>query len=376
MLNRRETLKLLGVTGLASAAASGLASDAASPAVAGDSSAKLQASASGNTVSRILFGSCAHQDKEQPIWGPINALEPDLFIMLGDNIYGDTRDMKLLSSKYQKLADKPGFKELRGRTPLIATWDDHDYGENDAGYDYPMKEQSKELFLDFFEEPEDSPRRRKDDGIYTSYMYGEGDTAVQVILLDLRWNRTPISHVSAKEAKRRDQMGFGPYVPLLDPSSTILGEKQWQWLEAELQKPARLRVIGSSLQFISTFPGWEAWSLFPRERQRLISLIDQTQADGVVFISGDTHWAEISCQTEKCPYPLYDFTSSGLTETWHNMSPNVYRLPGCLYTEANFGVIEIDWTVPDPHIVLQARDVNGRPIFEKSILLSQLAAQR
>ncbi|WP_417464729.1 alkaline phosphatase D family protein [Kordiimonas sp.] len=362
MITRRTGLKLM-------AAAAGTA--ALGPALLASTKARTEKPAA---VSRILFGSCANQNKPQPIWEPINALEPDLFIFLGDNIYGDTRDMDVMAAKYQKLGGIEGFKALRQNTPIIATWDDHDYGENDAGLEYPEKERSKELFLEFWNEPKDSPRRRADDGIYTSYTYGEEGQRTQVILLDLRWNRTALTHVSKAAAKRRDQMGFGPYLPTSAADATMLGEKQWAWLERELRKPADLRIIGSSLQFISTFPGWEAWSLFPRERARMIELIRATDARGVVFISGDTHWAEISRQDNgETPYPLYDFTSSGLTETWHNMSPNAYRLPGCMYTKANFGIIEVDWNVPDPHVVLQARNVAGEAVFEKSLLLSQLA---
>lgn len=362
MINRRTTLKLMGASGAAAALAGIPSVHARKPKLTGP-----------QTMSRILFGSCAHQDRPQPIWGPINGMDPDLFIFLGDNIYGDTRDMDVLADKYTKFGNKNGFKTLKANTPIIATWDDHDYGENDAGLEYPQKEQSKELFLDFWNEPSDSPRRRDGDGIYTSYSYGEQDQRVQVILLDLRWDRTALTHVDRAAAKRRDQMGFGPYLPSTEPGAAMLGEAQWAWLEEELRKPAKLRIIGSSLQFISTFPGWEAWSLFPNERQRMIDLIRDTRASGVLFISGDTHWAEISRQTVGAPYPLYDFTSSGLTETWHNMSPNAYRLPGCMYTKANFGIIEVDWHVPDPHIVLQARNVEGKPVFEKSLLLSQLS---
>ena len=362
MITRRTSLKLMGAAGAVAAFGA--------PAFA---TPKNTAPAQNKRLSRILFGSCAHQDKDQPIWAPINALDPDLFIFLGDNIYGDTRDMAVMAEKYQKFGAKPGFRDLKAKTPLIATWDDHDYGENDAGADYPQKHRSRELFCDFWQEAADSPRRHREDGIYTSYEYGPTDERVQVILLDLRWNRTPLRHVDKAEAIRRDQMAFGPYLPVSADHTTMLGEKQWQWLEGELQKPARLRIIGSSLQFIATFPGWEAWSLFPHERQRLTSLIGSTKAAGVLFISGDTHWAEISRQDDNVPYPLYDFTSSGLTQTWHNMSPNVYRLPGCLYTDVNFGIIEIDWNVPDPHIVLQARNVDGIPVIEKSLLLSQLS---
>ena len=132
-------------------------------------------------VRRIAFGSCAHQDKDQPIWDAILNHNPDLFIFLGDNIYGDTRDMTVLRDKYAALAAKPGFRRLRERTPILAVWDDHDYGENDAGAEYPMKEASRQIFCDFFGEPAESPRRSR-DGIYAAYCFGSGDQRVQVLL--------------------------------------------------------------------------------------------------------------------------------------------------------------------------------------------------
>ena len=130
--------------------------------------------------SKILFGSCGHQDKAIPIFDAINKENADLFIFLGDNIYGDTNDMQVLADKYQKLGAKPGFKTLQANTPIIAMWDDHDFGQNDAGKEYPHKEQSRQTMLDFFGEPKESIRRTRPDGIYTSYTYGEGEQTVQV----------------------------------------------------------------------------------------------------------------------------------------------------------------------------------------------------
>ena len=146
-------------------------------------------------INKILFGSCAHQDKPMPILHTINRENSDLFIFLGDNIYGDTEDMKELAAKYNKLGANPGFKTLTTNTEVIATWDDHDFGENDAGgSEYPNESSSqKKSCWIFGERPKDSLERYelRDDGIYTSYMYGEGDNTIQVhiILLDLRYNR-------------------------------------------------------------------------------------------------------------------------------------------------------------------------------------------
>ena len=359
MYTRRSALKLMSATGMVAVAAS----------TSSASSKRVSSSA----ISRLTFGSCAHQDKEQPIWEAINALNPDLFVFLGDNIYGDTRDMQALADQYAKLGAKTGFNDLRQRTPILATWDDHDYGEDDAGAEFPEKYGSRKIFCDFFGEALDSPRRVQEGGIYTSKTYGPEGRRVQVILLDLRWNRSPLLRVDKKTEKRRRQMALGPYLPNSDSHASLLGEAQWRWLEQELSKPAELRIIGSSTQFISEFPGWECWSLFPKERQRFIDLIGKTRANGVMFISGDMHWAELARQDENVPYPLYDFTSSGLTQTYHQVSPNIHRLQGCLYREVNFGVIEIDWQLPDPLIVMQARSETGHPVFEKSILMSELS---
>ena len=107
---------------------------------------------------KILFGSCSHQDKDMPILKAINNEAADLFIFLGDNIYGDTENMQDMANKYQRLGNNPDIKALRLATPTIAIWDDHDFGENDAGVEYAQKEQSRKLMLDFWQEPKNSPR--------------------------------------------------------------------------------------------------------------------------------------------------------------------------------------------------------------------------
>ncbi|MFM8324384.1 MAG: alkaline phosphatase D family protein, partial [Pirellulaceae bacterium] len=117
--------------------------------------------------------------------------KPDLFIYLGDNIYGDTRDMKLLQAKYDLLGAKPEFQRLRASVPVVSIWDDHDYGENDAGIDYPMKEESRAIFFDFWRVPSDSPRRSH-PGIYGVHFFEQDGKRLQLILLDTRTFRTPL----------------------------------------------------------------------------------------------------------------------------------------------------------------------------------------
>ncbi len=109
-------------------------------------------------LTRIAFGSCAGQDQPQPIWEQIINLRPSLFLFIGDNIYGDTEDMNVMQAKYAKLAAVPGYRRLLATCTVLAAWDDHDYGVNDGGAEYPKRVESQQGFLHFFREPNDSLR--------------------------------------------------------------------------------------------------------------------------------------------------------------------------------------------------------------------------
>ncbi|WP_269714071.1 alkaline phosphatase D family protein [Caulobacter sp. NIBR2454] len=319
-------------------------------------------------LTRIAFGSCANQDKDQPIWDAVLAARPDLFIFLGDNIYADTRDPAVMAAKYAKLAAKPGFQRLKASVPLMAIWDDHDYGENDAGGEYPMKEESRRQFCDFWGEAATSPRRTR-EGVHTAAIFGPAGRRVQIILPDLRWNRTPLEKIDLAGADykawatAKADKGApvpGPYARNPDQAATMIGEAQWRWLEEELARPVDLRILGSSLQVLADFAGWESWVNYARDHQRLFETIRRTRAEGLFCISGDTHYGEISRLDVNTPYPLWDITSSGLTEVWPVTPPNALR-QGQVLREQNFGLIEIDWRPARPTARIEVRDVTGAP---------------
>jgi alkaline phosphatase D len=333
------------------------------------------------TLSRIAFGSCADQDKDQPIWDKVVAAKPDLFVFLGDNIYGDSADMKMIRARYAKLAAKPGFKKLRETTPIAAIWDDHDYGEDDAGANYPMGKQTQQIFLEFFQEMPGSPRWSR-NGLYASYVFGPKGKRVQLILPDLRMHRSELRELDlggrgyktwAKEKEKAGEPVPGPYQRNSDPSVSMLGEEQWAWLEQQLKVPAEVRLFGSSLQVLADFPGWEAWVNFTRDHQRLIDVIGRTKASGVVFLSGDTHYGEISKLDLNVPYPLWDVTSSGLTEVWPVLPPNDNRV-GQAVREENFGLIEIAWAGAETKLALQICDGSGAVKVQQAVPLKSLKA--
>lgn len=286
-------------------------------------------------TARIAFGSCAHHNKAQPMLNVASDLKPDVFIYLGDNIYGDSRNMDTLKYKYNQLKAKPAFQKLRKQTKIYATWDDHDFGENDAGRYYPMKAESKAIFLDFWEVSKQSDRR-KHEGIYgVEYLEKEG-LKIQIILLDTRTFRDNLIH-----REPADSILFkNDYIPNESPDSTFLGATQWTWLAEQLSVPADFRIIASSNQFSHEYNGWESWTNVPHEQQKMIDLIKKTKANGVFFISGDVHWGEISKMEVADAYPIYDVTSSGITQTWDIIEPNKNRI-GQAIAQNNIGLLEL-----------------------------------
>ncbi len=321
--------------------------------------------ASAQPVSRILFGSCIKQHQPVPILGTILQHKPDLFVFLGDNIYADTTDMQVMSREYATLGANPDLQKLRQTCAVMATWDDHDYGLNDAGADYPQREASQKLFLDFWSEPSDSERRSQ-PGIYTARAFGPPGRRVQILLLDTRYFRSPL--------KKGPKRVGGSWEPDDDPSKTMLGSAQWRWLEQQLSAPAEVRIIATSIQAVAEDAGQETWSNLPHERTRLFDLIRSTHANGVVMISGDRHWSELSAVRSGVPYPLFDLTSSSLNQTHARGTPteNRFRVLPSTYHEPNFGEILIDWESDEPAITLQIRDIDGRVKLSHRLPLASL----
>lgn len=322
-------------------------------------------------VERIAFGSCARNDRRQPIWDAIAAQEPDLFLFIGDNVYADLggvpESSDAIAQAYAELEAKAEWRRFRERCPVLATWDDHDYGKNDAGSDWDLKRESQTLFLDYFRVLRTSPRRQR-EGVYDARIFGPRGRRVQVILLDARYHRDPLT----RRPDGTDGTGLGPYVPAPGGEGAILGEAQWAWLADQLEQPAQVRIIASSIQVVADEHGWESWGNFPRERRRLLRLIDDKDAAGVVFVSGDRHLIEISCDEEAGPYPMWDFTSSGLNQSPGPVSePNRHQV-GPVLRQPNFGIIRIDWDAPEVVLALEGRGEAGELLMKQGIPLGML----
>ena len=320
------------------------------------------------TEFKIAFGSCGHQDKPIPLFNDIAAQSPDVFIFLGDNVYGDTKNARVLQRKYAQLSAKESYQNLKKSTRILATWDDHDFGKNDAGKEFSRKKRFKKLFLDFFDEPKESIRRSQ-QGIYTSYSFEVNSKIIQIILLDTRTFRDKLLKCNNANSTDTTFKYELDYLPHSDTTQSFLGEQQWNWLKKTLEQKADYRIIGSSTQFGISYNGYEAWANFPHEQLKMLRLIKETKANGVVFISGDVHYAEISKISAHSPYPIYDVTSSGLTQTWHLSTPNKNRIEGP-FMGNNYGLLNID--TEQNVLKVEIRNSDGKSVIEREINLQEI----
>lgn len=244
--------------------------------------------------------------------------------------------------------------------------DDHDFGKNNGGAEYHDRVPSQQVFLDFIDEPSNSPRRNR-TGVYASYQLpgSRGKDDINLILLDVRYHK-------------HGSMGGGD----------ILGDEQWAWLEKTLtESKSRFHIIGSGVQ-VTPFqkPVQEAWSLYPHSRQRLFDLVAKLRTPGVILLSGDVHYSEVLKVPAECTgtgYPVYEFTSSGLTHSCDGLLGNCkwvlqnffmtpYHHEDSFYSQRNWGALKFDWKAET--ITLETHGLEGEVVHASVIPFSEIAS--
>ena len=293
----------------------------------------------------IAFGSCNKIDKPQNMWSDVAANNPNLWIWLGDIIYADTTDMRALAAHYKLLKTNPEYKKLRAKAQIVGVYDDHDFGANDAGKGLPNKKGSKKCLMDFLDVPIAAAVRKR-EGAYQSYLFGKGNQRIKVIVMDTRYFRDTLYPDPTKQRR---------YLP--NTEGDILGETQWHWLEHELNNsPANLNILCSSIQILADEHPHEKWGNFPNARKRMLQLIAKTKPKNLLILSGDRHMAEISkMELQGLPYPLYDFTSSGMTHIRSGTSETNKLRVGDMIVRKNFGLLRISWENDQPVVNMQVR---------------------
>ena len=308
-------------------------------------------------LDRMAFGSCNRQDAPQPLWKPILADRPDLWVWMGDNIYGDSPVMDTLRAKYSLQNAVVDYQVMKASTPIIGVWDDHDYGINDGGKHFAQKKASRDLMFDFLNVPLDAPERKREGG-YASHTYGEGEQQVKMILLDGRYFRDTLTRVNR--------------VYQINSTGQILGDAQWKWLENELKtSTARVNFIVSGIQILPTEHAYEKWANFPQEREKLLNLIANSGVQNPILLSGDRHIAEIlKLVDSRFPKGLYEVTASGLTHTWSGIAEekNSLRVSD-LIAQLNYGLATFNWAKDE--LLIEIKGENGHVHAHQTLFLTK-----
>jgi alkaline phosphatase D len=305
---------------------------AANPALAADT-----------VVTRLAFGSCVNENREMKFWDVIAAQKPQAFLLIGDNVYGDTGSFSdaaipTLTQSYKKLSSRQEFDRFRRSVPMMTTWDDHDFGANDAGGSFAFKERAEQIYETYWSSSDEVKSR---PGVYESRIVGPVGKRVQFIILDTRFFRSDL----ARMPYRDPAPALGWYIPSNDPKATILGDAQWQWLAQELSKPADLRFILSSIQLITSAHGFESWY----------------NVNNAVLLTGDRHSGGFyKTQAPGVAKPLWEFTSTSLNFAFGkgdggDKEPDPTRTGG-LWGIPNFGQIDIDWAAKKVTMTLRKDD--------------------
>lgn len=297
-----------------------------------------------NPIQTIAFGSCSVQGKvDAQLWKEVVVEDPSLWIWLGDNIYADTEDMEKMKADYDLQKSHLDYQSLLAKTDVVGVWDDHDFGGNDLGSEYPKKDESRDLLFDFLDVPKDNEAWNR-KGAYQSYNYEFNEKKMKVILLDARYFRDSLKWT------------FDPKTAQVNEDGAVLGEAQWNWLANELtDETVDMFLVGSGIQVLAENHRFEKWANFPKERTRLLDLVAEKVKVPLAFISGDRHISEVSkLQIDGYKFPIYDVTSSSLTNPWGEESPEVNSLRiGAITFPVNFAVMDIDWSDEQPSIQLK-----------------------
>lgn len=315
----------------------------------------------------LAFGSCAYLndrfDRPGTPWGgeygifdAIAARRPDAMLWLGDNVY--LRDPELtslegMSARYRAYREEPALAALWRGTHHYATWDDHDFGPNDADGSFIHKGAALEAFRRYWPNP--THGLPGVTGVFTQFSLADAD----VFVLDDRWYRYPNDY---------------PRVP----AKRLYGAAQLEWLkQALLSSRATFRIVAAGTQFWNRVSRFESFQNYPDEARELLDWITERRIPGVVFLSGDRHFSQLLRLERPGTYPLHEFTSSPLTggvatNPGDSERANPDLVDGTLLTQRSFGMLRLSGPKAARVLALEAYDAAGRLLWRRELKTAEL----
>ncbi len=315
----------------------------------------------------IAFGSCNYINEEvvdrpgkgygsgYQIYESIHNKKPNIMLWGGDNIYLREADWDSKTGIYHRYTHTRSIKELQpllASTQNFAIWDDHDFGPNDGDRSFYFKYETQNAFKNFWANKTYGTDANQKEGIYSTFNWGDA----QFFLLDDRFFKSPNDRLTGEK--------------------TIIGSKQFEWLiDALSSSKATFKVIVIGGQVINPSARFENYENYPKEKQNLLSEIEANKIKGVLFLTGDRHFSELSKLNRENNYPLYDWTVSPLTSGVGNSykdDVNKNRVEGSLFAQNNFGILSFSGNKANRQLKLTLFDVQGKELWNKLITKKEL----
>jgi alkaline phosphatase D len=323
----------------------------------------------------FLTGSCAYFNEpvfdrpgkpyggDSSIFNTMAKEKSDFMLWLGDAWY--TREVDYFSRWglwYRASHDRavPVLQNFWKAMPQLAIWDDHDYGPNDIGSSYILKEESKKVFDAYFCNPSSGENGQ---GTYTMTSYGDAD----IFMTDDRWWRSP--------DRLKDSIDGKP-----NPDKIMFGKQQMTWLKNSLlHSNATFKIIAVGSQVLNPVSNTDKLLNCPIEYEELMNFIKEYKINGVVFLTGDRHHSEIIKVERPGYYPLYDITVSPLTSGTHKFGGpeknNPYRVLG-IDEKQNYGKFSVTGKKNERKLTVEFLGIKGEKLGERSIMESELKSSK
>lgn len=283
------------------------------------------------------------------LWKSLELSKPDLVFFVGDTVYGDITSEppgpKTLWRRFMETRRRVPFYHMKELIPCLAVWDDHDYGRNDAGYDYPFKASSLEIFNTFFAQDTRLGDLSHGPGVSTCFSAFGHD----FLMADNRYFRN-------------------------DPApgyKAFWGQEQFDWIHKTLSQQKRPLWLIQGSQF---FGGYSRKKQsyeknYDEEFSATLKMLSSLNRP-LIFVSGDLHYTElINLESSLLGFPTFEITSScihSFPPKWRDDNPRRRMM------EKSYNHICVDLKTTDFGAVykLQCLARNGKIKFSDELELS------
>lgn len=315
----------------------------------------------------VAFGSCNYINEEAldrpgkgygsgyEIYESIHAKNPNIMLWGGDNVYLREADWDSKTGIYHRYTHSRSIKELQpllASTQNFAIWDDHDFGPNDGDRSFYFKYETQNAFKNFWANKTYGTDANQKEGIYSTFNWGDA----QFFLLDDRFFKSPNDRLTGEK--------------------TIIGSIQFEWLiDALSSSKVAFKIIVIGGQVLNPSARFENYENYPKEKEKLLSEIEANKIKGVLFLTGDRHFSELSKLNRENTYPLYDWTVSPLTSGVGNSykdDVNKNRVEGSLFAQNNFGILSFSGNKANRQLKLTLFDVQGKELWNKVITKKEM----